>query len=141
MKFGVCFFAVLVFPLIAAAQNGPCTEQSVKAASVKADPNSVADDAYFFSGALNKPVVGKSARSNALKPVNAERKNYKASEKIDRVVTAPSGDMAYEYGSSHIIYDEVKNGKHNDFNAAYLRVWKAADGLCKQAAVMYEEVK
>jgi ketosteroid isomerase-like protein len=141
MKFSILFLTMFVFPLIAVAQGGPCTEQSVKAMSAKADPNSVTDDAYFFSGALNKPVVGKQAFRNAFKLVDAERKNFKASEKSDRVVVAAAGDMAYEYGTSHIIYDEVKNGKHNDFYAAYLRVWTSVDGACKQAAVIYEEVK
>jgi ketosteroid isomerase-like protein len=140
MRFSICVLAVLAFPLMAVAHNGPCTEQSVKSALAKPDPSLLADDVYFYSGALLKPVVGKQAWRDALKRVDAERKNYKESENPNRIVAAPSGDMAYEYGTAHISYDEAKNGKHNDFTAAYLRVWKTVDGVCKQTAVMYEEV-
>jgi ketosteroid isomerase-like protein len=57
--------------------------------------------------------------------------------KADRIVVAPSGDMAYEYGTAHMSFDSKKEG-HVDFTAAYLRVWKTVDGKCKIAAEMFE---
>jgi hypothetical protein len=140
----VCVIAVLTFPVLASAQKGPCTEQVIKdvhatvARTGTPDLNLVTDDTYFYSGALNKPVVGKQAYQDAFKPVDAERKNAKYTEKVDRIVASPSGGMAYEYGTEHIIYDD-KSG-HNDFTAAYLAVWKADKGACKRVGAMYKEI-
>jgi Domain of unknown function (DUF4440) len=86
-------------------------------------------------GALEKPVVGKAAYNDAFKEVDATRQNHKQSDDhVDRLVVAPSGDMAYEYGTSHISFDREK--KHVEFTAAYLRVWKASGKECKIAAMM-----
>jgi hypothetical protein len=123
----------------APTQSGPCTEQFVKEQVSKNNRNAVADDAYFFSGALEKPVVGEAAKDQAFKPVAAQRKNHK-SEPLnpDRIVAAPSGEMAYEYGTGNVSFDEVSSGKHVAFTAAYLRVWRSIDGSCKEAAFMAE---
>ncbi|PYU70900.1 MAG: hypothetical protein DMG49_10470 [Acidobacteria bacterium] len=126
---------------LAVAENGPCTEQLVKVQSVKegAGVNSLADDMYFFSGALERPVVGKAAIDNAAGRIATERENENyAPLNPDRIVAAPSGDMAYEYGTTNIRFDERKSAKHFDFTAAYLRVWKAVDGSCKVAAEMFQ---
>lgn len=58
--------------------------------------------------------------------------------KPDRIVAAGSGEMAYEYGTRNLSFDEVGSGKHVVFTAAYLRVWRTIDGSCKQAALMFE---
>jgi ketosteroid isomerase-like protein len=120
----------------ALAQSGPCTEQAIKALAGSHDSDNVStDDVYFFSGALEKPVVGKAAYNDAFKEVDATRQNHKQSDDhVDRLVVAPSGDMAYEYGTSHISFDREK--KHVEFTAAYLRVWKASGKECKIAAMM-----
>jgi ketosteroid isomerase-like protein len=131
------FLAVLLV-LPAAAQVGPCTGQSVKNESAKQNLN-FADDVYIFSGALDKPVVGKAAADKAFAPVAAERKNEnKAVPVPDRIVAAASGEMAYEYGTSKASYDERDTGKHVAFTAAYLRVWRSIDGSCKLAAEIFE---
>jgi ketosteroid isomerase-like protein len=132
-------FLVVLFALPAAAQSGPCTAQFVKSVGAKQGSISMTDDAYFFSGALDKPVVGKAAADKAFAPVAAERKNEnKAAPVPDRIVAAPSGEMAYEYGTAKASYDERDTGKHVEFTAAYLRVWKAVDGSCKIAAEIFE---
>ena len=126
---------------LAVAENGPCTEQLVKVQSVKegAGVNSLADDMYFFSGALERPVVGKAAIDNAAGRIATERENENyAPLNPDRIVAAPSGDMAYEYGTTNIRFDERESAKYFDFTAAYLRVWKAVDGSCKVAAEMFQ---
>ena len=124
-----------VFPVF--AQKGPCTEESIKAESAKPGPKPRIDDYYLFSGAFQKPVVGEAERRKAIDPVMAKRKNVKRDpDKPDRIVAAPSGDMAYEYGTGHMSFDDSDSGKHIDFTDAYLRVWKADNGSCKLAATM-----
>lgn len=120
-------------------RNGPCTEQSVKTGSQKEGPGFFADDVYFFSGALERPVVGLDALDNASRGISSDRENENYGQlKPDRIVAAPSGDMAYEYGTANIRFDERKSGKHFDFTAAYLRVWKNVDGSCRVAAQMFQ---
>ena len=125
--------------LPALAQQGPCTEAFVKSQAKQQRPTAVAKDAYFFSGALDKPVVGRTAAQKAFAPVAESRQNERNEHvKPDRIVVDPPGDMAYEYGTVHASFDERKTGKHIDFTAAYLRVWRAVDGSCKLAAEMFE---
>jgi len=135
---------IFLFSVTAVAQSGPCTEQGIRTAIAVATQsradfraNFVADDVYFFSGALEKPVVGKSEREKAGERVAASRENQKwGDDKPDRIVVAPSGDMAYEYGTKRLSFDEKETGKHADFTDAYLRVWKNAGGSCKVVAEM-----
>jgi hypothetical protein len=93
---------------------------------------------YFFSGALDKPVIGAQASEKTTAAIGASRKNESFVDHTDRIVADPSGGMAYEYGSSDMSYDDVKTRKHEDFTAAYLFVWKADRGACKVAAEMAE---
>jgi hypothetical protein len=123
----------------APAPSGPCTEQFVKERVSTNQPGGRADDAYFFSGALEKPVIGGAAAEQAFKPVAAQRKNHTQEPlRPERIVAAPSGEMAYEYGTGNVSFDEVSSGKHVAFTAAYLRVWRSIDGSCKEAAFMAE---
>jgi ketosteroid isomerase-like protein len=129
---------VVLFAVPAVAQNGACSEQSIKKANVAHDDSLLAKDMYFFSGALKQPVVGTAAANKAFAPIAASRQNEKQDPmKPDRIVVASSGDMAYEYGTAHMSFDSKKEG-HVDFTAAYLRVWKTVDGKCKIAAEMFE---
>ncbi len=95
-------------------------------------------DLYFFSGALDKPVIGDQAVRQTSATIRASRKNESDVERTARIVADPSGSMAYEYGTSHLSYDDVKTGGHEDFTIAYLFVWKADGGACKVAAEMAE---
>jgi hypothetical protein len=84
----------------ALAQSGPCTEQFVREQISKNDRDAVADDAYFFSGALEKPVIGRATKNQVFKAVVAQRTNVKSEPlKPDHIVATSSGDMAYEYGT------------------------------------------
>ena len=130
---------MVLFALPAFGQNGPCTEQFIRSPKSGDHKNMVTEDFYFFSGALDKPVVGAAALEKAGAPVAASRKNETYDpQKPERVTVAPSGDMAYEYGTEHVTFDSKTEGKHIDFTAAYLRVWRAVDGKCKIAAEMFE---
>jgi ketosteroid isomerase-like protein len=123
----------------ATAQNGPCNEQSIRDLGKADHTDLAAEDMYFFSGAIDKPVVGTDARKQTAAPVAAARTHEKEEPlKPERIVAASSGEMAYEYGTAHVSFDNKKDGKHVDFTAAHLRVWKAVDGKCKIAAEMFE---
>ena len=123
----------------ALAQNGACTEHAIRtAASTENKDMATTDDIYFFSGALEKPVIGKAESDKAFAAVAAERKNEEYTTTPDRIVIAHSADMAYEYGTGRVIFDEAKSGKHEAFPAAYLRVWKSVDSSCRVAAAMFE---
>ena len=138
----VCLLLLAAFSFCgaAAAQNGPCTEAGIKAAKAAAGKGALPHtaDQYFFSGALDKPVIGTQARKQAGAAVMAGRKNWSEVLSTGRIVADESGGMAYEYGTSHISFDDVKPAEHEDFTAAYLRVWKADGGVCKVAAEMAE---
>ena len=138
MRICVLLLAVLSFCGFAAAQNGPCTEAGVRAAKAAAGKGALPHtaDLYFFSGALDKPVIGAQAAGRTSAAIRDSRKNESDVERIGRIVADKPGDMAYEYGTSHLSYDDVKTGKHEDFTAAYLFVWKADKGVCKVAAEM-----
>jgi hypothetical protein len=138
MRTCLVLLAVLSFSTVAVAQSGSCTESAVKAAIAAKGSIPKTSDAYFFSGALDKPVVGATARSQASGVVAATRKNESEKSTTDRIVADASGGMAYEYGTDHISFDDVKTGKHEDFTSAYLRVWKSDAGACKIAAEMAE---
>jgi ketosteroid isomerase-like protein len=125
----------LLLSVTAVCQSGPCTEKSINDQRVKRDAPSVwADDAYFYSHAVDKPLVGKASLDESMKAVGAKRKNEKYDDHVERTVISPNGDMAYEYGTTHIVFDT--DNQHRDFTALFLRVWKAADGQCKVAAFM-----
>lgn len=139
MRTCLLLLAVLSFSGTAAAQSGVCSESTVKTAKAPGyGALSYTSDHYFFSGALDKPVIGTGAAAKAGSAVQAGRRNESIVESTERVVAAGSGDMAYEYGTARISYDDAKTGKHEDFTSAYLRVWKADGGTCKVAAEMAE---
>jgi hypothetical protein len=140
MRICLLLLAVFSFCGFAAAQTGPCTVAGIKAATAAAGKHALPHtaDMYFFSGAIDKPVIGAQAVSHTSAAIIASRKNESLVDHTDRIVADPSGGMAYEYGSTHMSYDDVKTGKHEDFTAAYLFVWKAERGVCKVAAEMAE---
>ena len=140
----------IAFPLLLIAafyccpvlgQKGPCTEDSIRAEFNSGSRPARTDDFYLFNPLLEKPAVGledlkKAQRTMATQSAN--RKNAKAETKLDRVVVAPSGDMAYGFGETHFSYDEGESGKHIDATTALLSVWRADGGVCKLAASMIQ---
>lgn len=140
MRTCLLFLAVFSFCGFAAAQTGPCTVAGVKAAKAAAGKHALPHtaDLYFFSGALDKPVIGAQIVEKTSAGIFSSRKNESTVDHTDRIVADSSGGMAYEYGTSHMSYDDVKTGQREDFTAAYLFVWKADRGACKVAAEMAE---
>ena len=138
--------ALLLFAFsigVAFAQNQTCSEETIRAsiAQSKSDGKRppMTDDVFFYSGALDKPIIGKVDLDKTRDlPVAKERKNQKSQSEPQHIVVSATGDMAYEYGNGSMAYDEVKTGKHISFEFAYLSVWRVTDGQCKVAAVMFQ---
>jgi hypothetical protein len=110
------------------AQSGPCTEKAVNQGQLAA-----ADDVFSYMPPFGRPIVGKAqVRAEGAKAFG-ERTNITRSWAGDhRIVTSPSGDMAYEYGTLRMGYDEA--GKHTDFEAVLLTVYQARSGVCRIVA-------
>jgi len=49
-------------------------------------------------------------------------------------VSAASGEIAYEYGTVHVVYDSKKDGDSHDFNAVILSVYMAKGDVCQTVA-------
>lgn len=133
MRACLVLLAVVSFCGSAAAQNGPCTEAGIRAAKAAAGKHQLPHtaDLYFFSGALDKPVIGAQAAGRTSATIGASRKNESDVTKTGRIVADESGGMAYEYGTSHLSYDDVKTGKHEDFTAAYCLFGKRTKASAK----------
>ena len=137
-----CFFACTLFALLisASAIAQKCTEQLIKEkdGNMPTPAESKAPDVFFFSPMIDKPIVGSQEWKSVSEKDKSIAKNVKDEySKVDRVVVTPSGDMAYSYGISHSTFDD-ETGKHQDFTAAFLDVWRVVDGSCKLAARMVE---
>lgn len=127
-------FCVLLCLLAAPAVSQDCSESAIRA-SVENRTDKGTDDEFFWSGAFDKPLVGKAALEQAMPAVSAKRKNWSQTSNPERVVVSKSGDMAYEYGTSSVSFDDP-DGKHVAFKAGYLRVWKSVEGQCRVGALM-----
>jgi hypothetical protein len=133
---------LLAAPIAVKAQGFTCSEQTIRDV-VKNKTIKYTDDNFFWSGAYDKPMIGKAERTEGAKKVEAEepRNNEANADHPQRVVVSKSGDMAYEYGNGEMSYDEQKTGKHVSFQLGYLRVWKSVDGQCRVAATMVKPIE
>ncbi|MFY9529122.1 MAG: nuclear transport factor 2 family protein [Candidatus Acidiferrales bacterium] len=96
----------------------------------------VADDAFSYMPPYGKPVVGKPAIQDANAKSFSDRVNIKSSWVGEhRIVSSPSGDMAYEHGTVHMTYDTKGDGQHHEFDAVILSVYKARNGICQKVAL------
>lgn len=117
------------------AQTGPCTESAIKQGKLPA-----ADDAFSYMPPYGKPAIGKPAiRSAQEKSFSARTNITRAWVGDHRIVSTPAGDMAYEYGTVHMGYDE--SGKHQEFEAVMLTVYKANGGVCQMAAMTMQPIE
>jgi hypothetical protein len=133
---------LLVVPIAVKAQGSACSEQTIRDA-VQNKTIKYTDDNFFWSGAYDKPMIGRAEQEEGRKKLGAEepRKNEVDVDHPQRVVVSKSGDMAYEYGGGELSFDEQKTGKHVSFQVGYLRVWKSVDGQCKVAATMVKPIE
>jgi ketosteroid isomerase-like protein len=113
---------VVVSPL--PAQSGD--EAAIRA--LRVGPGAVyTDDVFFFTGAYDRPIIGKEPPPP---PRHGERKNFKMEDKIEKLFISKSGDLAYTYGTATIGWDGQE-----PFDAAFLRVYRKEGGKWKTAAV------
>ena len=123
--------STLTFAASAPAQTGPCTEKAVKAGDLP-----YADDLFTYMPPYGKPASGKAANDQAAEKSFSTRINRKFDWGADhRVVATASGDMAYEHGTMHVSYDDTGDGKHHQFDAVMLNVFKASGAVCQQVAM------
>ena len=136
------FLIILAAPIATLAQVPVCSEHTIRDA-VQNHTYKASDDEFFWSGQYEKPLIGKEEHEKATKKSEAEapRKNQVFTEHPQRIVVSGSGDMAYEYGSNQISFDDQKAGKHAAAEGAYLRVWKSVDGECEVAATMIRPIE
>ena|SRR5215472_507147 len=139
-KFFMLLFS-FVTPIAVMAQGPVCSEAKIREAVQKGTYYGT-DDAFFWSGAYDKPLIGSAEGEEAYKKlqIEAPRKNEVMAQHTQRIVVAKSGDMAYEYGTGEMSFDDLKTGKHLAFQNAYLRVWKSVDGDCRVAATMLRPI-
>ena len=131
MRFSLVLLFGLVSATMAQAQTGPCTDSAIKQGHLP-----VADDAFSYMPPYGKPVTGKPAIQDANKKKFSDRTNVKSDWADDhRIVASPSGDMAYEHGTMNVSYDTKADGKHHEFSAAMLIVYRAKDSACQQVAL------
>jgi hypothetical protein len=127
-----CFIGVCA--ATAHAQSGPCTEAVINQGKLSA-----ADDAFSYMPPYGRPVVGKSEIKSANTRSFSERTNITRSWVGEhRIVTTPSGDMAYEYGTMRMGYDE--KGAHTEFEAVMLTVYKVKGNACQVAALTMQPI-
>jgi hypothetical protein len=133
---------LLAAPIAVRAQGSACSEQTIRDA-VQNRTIKYTDDNFFWSGAYDKPMIGKAEQDAGRKTVEAEepRNNEVSADHPQRVVVSKSGDMAYEYGGGELSFDEQKTGKHVSFQVGYLRVWKSVNGQCRVAATMVKPIE
>ena len=84
------------------------------------------DNRIFVSGAYPMPIIGKqmsAENQQAENRMKTERLNFKGINRIERLVIAQGGDMAYEFGYADLSWD-TPDKKHTAFESTYLRVWR-----------------
>src|SRR5688572_27289421 len=94
--------AVVGSPAIAFPSYAQTTDDEEAIRAVDAREGPYTDDSFFFSGAYNRPLIGKEPppadRSGA-------RKNFKMVDKIEKLQIAKSGDLAYAYGTGTLSWE------------------------------------
>jgi hypothetical protein len=130
MRYGLALLVVFLSAVLSQAQTGPCTESAIKGGKIP-----IAEDAFEYMPPYGKPVIGKAAMQAANTKSFSDRTNVKSSWVGEhRIVSAPSGEMAYEYGTLDVTYDTKGDAKHHEFKAVMLNVYKAKNGVCESVA-------
>jgi hypothetical protein len=86
-------------------------------------------DAVIWTGASSKPLTKETDKPDLVAP---NRRNNVFKTTVQRVDVSQAGDMAYEYSTFSIAYDDDRG--HREATGALLRVWKKDGGTWKIAA-------
>jgi hypothetical protein len=123
------FSLLLLVAVPASAQSGPCTETAIKL-----EKTPVSEDLFSYMPPYGRPRIGKGDVQKANVENFSERTNVTRSWESDhRIIPSASGDMAYEYGTQRMGYDE--KGQHTEFEAAMLIVYRAKGSVCETVAL------
>ena len=141
--------AVLASIAISAeAQSQSADERAIRDLIARYDQGeSVArtDDMILWSGEFKRPIVGSqkreelpadqqpSARVPGAPSTRVSFSRRRVTTPV-RVEIAKSGDLAYEFSNSELIFD-LKNGERETIPSSVLRVWKKDGGQWKIAAM------
>lgn len=137
-RFPLLFVAMLSFitawSRFAVAQQSSGPEQEIRkqiaaldaamGASMEKTRALYTPDAMLWTNAYSKP----HAMSESIETWNADRQaapgrqNQVSKTTPNRIVVARGGDMAHEYSTFHLSYDDNKG--HTDRDGALLRVWQ-----------------
>jgi ketosteroid isomerase-like protein len=144
MRSLIAFIAVFVMSVIGiAAQPPSAAEQQIRDQIAKLDatpatPESRRDlymkDAVFWSNAYSKPHSGDEPLDAVRADMQAApgRRNQMAKTSPKRIIVAKGGDMAHEYSTFRLSFDDDKG--HSDLEGAVLRVWQLQEGRWRIAA-------
>ncbi|QJW90225.1 nuclear transport factor 2 family protein [Spirosoma taeanense] len=129
--------ATLTLGLTARAQNTTSADEQAIRNLVAQQNNGqripYTSEGIFWSGAYPRPVrIGKPETEDekAINERMRKRTNQKSAFNIDRLVIAQSGDIAYEYGTGSLSFDDADN-KHVSHETGYLRTWRKQNGEWK----------
>jgi hypothetical protein len=142
--------AVLISIAISAeAQSQSADERAIRDLIARYDQGEAVprtDDVIVWSGEFKRPTVG-SQRGDALPPdqrpsaaaprppsarVPGSRRRVTTPVRIE---VAQSGDLAYEFSNSEVVFDLQNGDRESAIPASVLRVWKKDGGQWKMAAM------
>ena len=89
----------------------------------------VMKDAVVWTGASSKPMTKETDKADLVAP---NRRNDVFKTTVQRVDVSQSADMAYEYSTFSLSYDDDRG--HTEATGALLRVWKKDGSTWKIAA-------
>ena len=93
----------------------------------------VLDDNVFWSGAYQKPSVGKGEAPRRSNRGERHPGTDRAATTVVRLEVAQSRDLAWEHSNAEVTFT-FKDGTKNNFTRSILRVWRKDAGQWKIAA-------
>jgi len=88
----------------------------------------VMKDAVMWTGASSKPLTKETDKPDLVAP---NRRNDVFKTTVERIEVAQSGDLAYQYSSFSLAYDDDRG--HTQASGALVRIWKKDAGVWKIA--------
>jgi ketosteroid isomerase-like protein len=133
---GVGVISAGLFAATGVAQSN-AAEQAIRAQIEKRDKGGsttplFTKDSVFWTGAYSKPQTQGGAANPAEFLEAPGRKNVVSKTQVERIVVAASGDLAYEYSTFTMTYDD--DGGHHNRTGATLCVWQRVGGEWLTAA-------
>jgi len=118
------------FAITAAAQDVKQDEATIRgliAALDRGERVAVLEDNVFWSGAYQKPSVGKAEAPRRSNRGEREPGTDRAVTTVVKLEVANSGDMAWEFSNAEVTFT-FQDGKKNTFTRSILRVWRKDAG-------------